>query len=118
MVTLKELLLETLEDLTKQDFKSFKWHLIVVEDGFSPIKSSLLEDKDRQDTVNVIVQKYNQQAVEVTEKILGKIGRNDLAQRLSRRSLEVKGKLWKDNVKKYSTHFTFHLVKLLIYISN
>ncbi|XP_028427082.1 NACHT, LRR and PYD domains-containing protein 3 [Perca flavescens] len=107
MARLKELLLETLEDLTNEDFKSFKWHLTVVKDGFSPIKRSLLEDKDRHDTVNVMVHKYNQQAVEVAEKILGKIGRNDLAvevakkilgkigrndlaQHLSRRSLEVK----------------------------
>ncbi|XP_074481975.1 NACHT, LRR and PYD domains-containing protein 3-like [Sebastes fasciatus] len=90
MVTVKELLLETLEDLSKDNLKSFQFYLPEVH-GFSPIPKCLLEDADRQDTVNVMVQKYNQQAVEVAMKILGKIGRNDLVQDLSKRTSELKG---------------------------
>ncbi|XP_029283868.1 protein NLRC3-like [Cottoperca gobio] len=38
-----------------------------------------------------MVQKYNQQAVEVAKKILRKIGRNDLVLKLSEKSSELKG---------------------------
>nr|XP_033471042.1 NACHT, LRR and PYD domains-containing protein 3-like [Epinephelus lanceolatus] len=92
MATVQELLLKTLEELGKDELKSFHFHqwLPDVQDGFSPIPKFQLEGADRHDTVNVMVQKYNRQAVEVAEKILGRMGRNDLAQELSERSSELK----------------------------
>ncbi|KAJ4924774.1 hypothetical protein JOQ06_003725 [Pogonophryne albipinna] len=92
MATVKVLLLETLDNLLQQELKSFQFRLLNdVPDGFPPIPASCLEDADRRETVNVMVQKYNQQAVEVATKILGNIGRNDLSQTLAKRSSELKG---------------------------
>ncbi|XP_063761303.1 NACHT, LRR and PYD domains-containing protein 3-like [Eleginops maclovinus] len=91
MATVRVLLLETLENLLQQELKSFQFRLLNdVPDGFLPIPKFCLEDADRHDTVNVMVQKYNQQAVELARKILGNIGRNDLAQKLAQKSSELK----------------------------
>ncbi|XP_044042597.1 NACHT, LRR and PYD domains-containing protein 3-like [Siniperca chuatsi] len=93
MGTVKELLLETLENLGHEELKSFKWYLQLpeVHDGFSPIPKFQLDKADMLDTVNLMVQKYNQQAAEVAKKVLGKMSRNDLVQHLSNSSSELKG---------------------------
>ncbi|XP_035772492.1 NACHT, LRR and PYD domains-containing protein 3-like, partial [Neolamprologus brichardi] len=46
-------------------------------DGFKPIKKSRLENADRLDTVDLMVQMYDTETAEVTKKILKKIKRNE-----------------------------------------
>ena len=75
----KTLLLQTLKDLGNDDFKSFKWHL----ENSTEISESELEGADRQQTVNLLVRKYRQQAIKYTIKVLTAISRNNLVQRLS-----------------------------------
>ncbi|XP_032360980.1 pyrin [Etheostoma spectabile] len=73
----------TLEDLTEEQFKHFKWFLKQDEvlDGFSGISVARLEKADRQDTVDLMVQNYQGPgALKVTLKVLENIKRNDLAQ--------------------------------------
>ncbi|XP_071376413.1 apoptosis-associated speck-like protein containing a CARD [Centroberyx affinis] len=88
MATSKELLLETLEDLREEEFKSFKWFLNQADilEGFPAMRRSRLERADRMDTVDQMMQIYSQHSPEVTMKVLMKINRNDLAQFLSNTS--------------------------------
>ncbi|XP_051234486.1 septin-2-like [Dicentrarchus labrax] len=83
--SVREVLLKTLEDLGDEDFKKFKWFLqdsdILGDLGVIP--KCELEKADRKDTVDKIIQKYNQQSVEVVKKILEKINRADLVETLS-----------------------------------
>lgn len=85
MTSVKELLLETLEDLGDEELKIFKWFLQQAEvlEDFPAIPKSHLEKADRLDTLDLIVQAYNEQSVEVTKKVLTKINRNDLVQHFS-----------------------------------
>ncbi|XP_034752940.1 uncharacterized protein LOC117959771 [Etheostoma cragini] len=81
----KEKLLETLKDLTDEEFKEFKWYLqnpdILV--GLPAIPKNQLENTDRPDTVDKITQAFSHQSVEVVKKVLKKIPRNDLVEKLS-----------------------------------
>lgn len=85
MTAVKELLLETLDDLGEEELKIFKWFLQQAEilEDFPAIPKSSLEKADKLDTLDLIVQTYNEQSVEVTKKVLTKINRNDLVQSLS-----------------------------------
>ncbi|XP_010739478.3 NACHT, LRR and PYD domains-containing protein 12 isoform X1 [Larimichthys crocea] len=92
MSAVTENLLETLDDLGDEELKIFKWFLQqadILED-FPAIPKSHLEKADRPDTVDLIVQTYNDQSVEVTKKVLTKINRNDLVQSLSNITLGPK----------------------------
>lgn len=93
MTTAKEELWKSLEHLTDEYFKQFKWFLKQDDDDSSAIPASQLERADRQDTVDLMVQTYGPtKAWEVTMKVLEKINRNDLV-------LNLKGKLNSLNVK-------------------
>ncbi|XP_044199037.1 NACHT, LRR and PYD domains-containing protein 12-like isoform X4 [Thunnus albacares] len=94
MVKFKEELLKTLEDLIEDEFKKFKWFLKEddVLEGFKGIPRAQLEKAGREDTVDLMVQKYQDPgALQVTMKILEKINRNDLVQRLQNSSSGPKG---------------------------
>lgn len=80
MTTVRQLLLETLNDLGEEDIKTFKWFLQQVEllEGFPTIPKSHLDMADRLDTLDLIVQTYSEHSVEVTKNVLTKINRNDL----------------------------------------
>ncbi|XP_036943721.1 NACHT, LRR and PYD domains-containing protein 12-like isoform X2 [Acanthopagrus latus] len=85
MAAVTELLLETLEDLGDEELRIFKWFLQqgeILED-IPAIPKSHLEKADRLDTLELIVQTYNEQSVKVVKKVLTKINRNDLVQGLS-----------------------------------
>lgn len=86
-------LLATLEDLADGEFKKFKWFLQQADalEGFPAIPRSQLGNADRLDTVDEIIETYNQNAVEVTIKALKFIQKNDLVQRLSNISSTSKG---------------------------
>ncbi|XP_067440097.1 interferon-induced very large GTPase 1-like isoform X2 [Thunnus thynnus] len=81
----REELLKTLKELGDEEFKKFKRHLqqLNIPGGSSVIPKSDLEKADRSDAVDKIVETYNQQSVEVVRKILKKINRNDLVEKLS-----------------------------------
>ncbi|XP_035510164.1 uncharacterized protein LOC118322559 [Morone saxatilis] len=58
-------------------------HLSDLLKDFPPIPRSRLENADRPDTVDLMVQTYNHQCVEVAKKVLKKMRRNDLVESLS-----------------------------------
>ncbi|KAL7405309.1 hypothetical protein ABVT39_026953 [Epinephelus coioides] len=79
-------ILNALEDLREDEFQTFKWYLQQPDilGGYQAIKVSKLEEAKRWDTVNVMVNTYKPDgALKVTKKVLEKINRNDLVQRLS-----------------------------------
>ncbi|XP_053194931.1 NACHT, LRR and PYD domains-containing protein 3-like [Scomber japonicus] len=78
-------LLNLLEDLKVDEFEKFKWYLKnETVDDIPPIKESQLEEAERRDAVDLMVQKYESSgAVEVMKSILKKINRNDLVEELS-----------------------------------
>ncbi|XP_034750011.1 NACHT, LRR and PYD domains-containing protein 12-like isoform X2 [Etheostoma cragini] len=85
MAAIKELLLETLDDLGQEELKIFKWFLQQAEilEDLPAIPKCRLEKADKLDTLDLIVQTYNEQSVQVTKTVLTKINRNDLVQNLS-----------------------------------
>lgn len=96
MAKLKAELWKTLQDLNKDEFKSFKWFLREeVLEGFPGIPVAQLdEEANRETTVDLMVQKYlDHGAVKVTIKVLEEIGRNDLMLRVQNFSFERTGKL-------------------------
>ncbi|XP_062293178.1 NLR family CARD domain-containing protein 3-like [Scomber scombrus] len=73
----KEDLLRTLQNLGENDFKTFKWYLEqpeVLED-LPTIPKSRLEKADQLDTVDLMVQTYSENTLQVTKKVLGKMNK-------------------------------------------
>ncbi|XP_070683922.1 protein NLRC3-like [Pempheris klunzingeri] len=78
-------LLNTLDNLKDDEFRSFKWFLQQLDslEGCGPIKVFQLEGAERRDTVDLMVNTYKPDgALKVTKKVLEKINRNDLVQKL------------------------------------
>uniref|UniRef100_A0AAZ3P177 Pyrin domain-containing protein n=1 Tax=Oncorhynchus tshawytscha TaxID=74940 RepID=A0AAZ3P177_ONCTS len=80
------LLLTSLEEMNPDELRRFQsylssgWML-----GFPPIPESQLENTDRQDTVDQMVKSYGpERAVRNTGRILRKMDRDDLAEKLQR----------------------------------
>ncbi|XP_075962778.1 uncharacterized protein LOC142965629 isoform X3 [Anarhichas minor] len=95
MMTVKELLLETLNDLSSEELKKFKWLLqfIFLHWGLPQISWIQLDTAHRtNDLVDVMMEIWNQQSVEVTKEVLMDMNRTDLVQRLSETSSEPKEK--------------------------
>lgn len=95
MAKLSEELWNTLMGLAEDEFKKFKWFLKQddILEGFPGIPVARLEKADMQDTVDLMVQKYQGPgAVTVFFTVLEKISRNDLVHSLSKTQ---KGKLTK-----------------------
>lgn len=91
---MEEELLHVLEDLRECEFKDFKWYLQQsdIVEGYRPIKVSKLEEAERRDTVNLMVNAFTRpEALKVVKKIFEKICRNDLLQRLSDSRSEPEG---------------------------
>ncbi|XP_026226732.1 uncharacterized protein LOC113169500 isoform X3 [Anabas testudineus] len=78
-LAIKKLLIETLNDLS---FKKF-WSLLELEKDFSLISRSRLKVTNTRDVVELIMETFGQESVEVTKKVLKKMNRTDLVQRLS-----------------------------------
>ncbi|KAM9492119.1 uncharacterized protein ACWYII_004093 isoform 1-T1 [Salvelinus alpinus] len=80
------LLLTTLEELTEEQLKTFQSHLTIGWMlGFPPIPESQLENSDRQDTVDQMVERYGpERAVKITWRILMCMDLDDLAEQLER----------------------------------
>ncbi|XP_059195278.1 uncharacterized protein LOC131976321 isoform X2 [Centropristis striata] len=95
MASVIELLLETLAALREDELENFKLILSQETDLTERISSSslmLLEIMHMQDMVFLLVQTEGQQSVETTKKVLKKMKRTDLVQRLSDRSSPPKEK--------------------------
>ncbi|XP_044195213.1 uncharacterized protein LOC122972278 isoform X2 [Thunnus albacares] len=86
-------LINTLDDLVDDEFKSFKSYLKDEKvDNTEPIKVNKLSKADRQETVDLMVQKYEfATAVKVMKSVLKKIDRNDLVMKLSNISSGAEG---------------------------
>uniref|UniRef100_A0A3Q3JHT4 Pyrin domain-containing protein n=1 Tax=Monopterus albus TaxID=43700 RepID=A0A3Q3JHT4_MONAL len=100
MTTFTEVLLQTLEDLGDDDFKKFKWYLWQkgALDGFPEIGKSRLENADRLDTVDQMVQTYGTNTVKVTRIVLVKINQNNLpnpSESDLHRALHHRGRDWR-----------------------
>ncbi|KAM8735552.1 uncharacterized protein AB9X84_023968 [Acanthopagrus schlegelii] len=84
ITTDREKLLNVLEQLKQQEFKEFKWFLqdSDILTGLPGIPHHRLEEGDMLDVVDLMLQTYSQQSVELTKKVFQKIQRNDLVQKL------------------------------------
>ncbi|KAK2917141.1 hypothetical protein Q8A67_001515 [Cirrhinus molitorella] len=80
MTSLQELLLETLDDLTSEKLKIFKWHLKT--DGFAKVVD-VEKANATTDAVDLMVARCGQEkAVNITLEILRKMKENNLAEQL------------------------------------
>lgn len=97
MATCTEVLLQILEDLGNEDFQKFKWYLWQkdVLKEFPPIKKSRLENADRKETVDQVVQTYGTNTAEVVKMVLVKINQNNLVEYFSETITELTGESWK-----------------------
>ncbi|XP_073703228.1 NACHT, LRR and PYD domains-containing protein 3-like [Garra rufa] len=80
MAYVKDLLLDSLKKIAKDDLKEFQWHL---EKDHERISKSEMENADRLKTVDKMVDCFGaEEAVNVMVGILKKINQNDLAEQL------------------------------------
>lgn len=93
MDKLREKLLSTLKDLSKEDFKEFKWHL----ENNTSIHRADLQGADRSDTVGLLMGLNPQKALDYAMDALVKIQRNDLVQKLSEVQVQVQGEAAADD---------------------
>lgn len=82
----KILLLEELNRLTEEQFKSFKWQLGL---RMQDIPAYQRERADRHETVDLMMQHRPHQAVVITTEIFRAIARNDLAEHLTERLADI-----------------------------
>lgn len=82
----KILLLEELNRLTEEQFKSFKWQLGL---RMRDIPVYQRERADRHETVDLMMQHRPHQAVVITTEIFRAIARNDLAEHLTERLADI-----------------------------
>ncbi|XP_034057058.1 uncharacterized protein LOC117536349 isoform X5 [Gymnodraco acuticeps] len=90
MAAVKHLLLETLNDLRNEDLEKFKQTLDLIVSKKKPRYVSCRSSPSRAQTVKQIIQIFGQQCVEITMEVLKNINRNDLRQRLTKPSSELK----------------------------
>ncbi|XP_060716377.1 pyrin [Tachysurus vachellii] len=81
------LLLNTLDELVKEDFERFKWSLTNNNaQGFEPISRCKLENAKQRDIVDLMVNQYEPPgAAKVTVQVLKQIGQNKLANDLEKK---------------------------------
>uniref|UniRef100_A0A8C0Y199 Uncharacterized protein n=1 Tax=Cyprinus carpio carpio TaxID=630221 RepID=A0A8C0Y199_CYPCA len=86
MAYVEELLLKSLEELVKEDLKTFQWHLKKHE----CISVSEMEDAGRLKTVDKLVACFGpEEAVKITVGILRKIDQNNLAEQLDNKHMHA-----------------------------
>nr|XP_029509470.1 uncharacterized protein LOC115124227 [Oncorhynchus nerka] len=86
MLAVLDLLLTSLQELTEEQLKTFQSHLTIGRMlDVPPIPESQLENTDRQDTVDQMVERYGPEgAVEITVDILREMNQHDLTKKLQR----------------------------------
>lgn len=95
MASHMEFLFGVLQDLGNDELKHFQWFLKQADmiEGFPAIAKCQLEDADRQDMVDRMVQTYGLHgALQITAEILKKINRNDLVKLFSKSQSEPNSK--------------------------
>ncbi|KAM6935595.1 uncharacterized protein PEZ65_005936 [Lycodopsis pacificus] len=110
IVAVKQLLLETLNDLDHSELKKFQEFLplIVSQKNLPDISSMLRQTADNEETVDLMMQAYGHQSVDLTREVVEKMNRTDLMWRWSESSSALKGE-----------HFVEkHQVKLIKRVSN
>ncbi|XP_049424567.1 uncharacterized protein LOC125883944 [Epinephelus fuscoguttatus] len=101
-VMAKKMLYETLNDLRTGELDYFK-SLIELEKDYPPISRSRLKVANAQDTVELMVETYREECVELTRKVLKKMNRADLVQRLSDTTSGSKEKQWPSLIQRVET---------------
>ncbi|XP_074539674.1 uncharacterized protein LOC141800787 isoform X2 [Halichoeres trimaculatus] len=99
MVAVQELLLETLHCLSGRELSEFKEFLkqIVSKQGLKAISLYMRIDKgDGEKIVDLMMETYGQQSVELTREVLEEMNRTDLVQMLSESSSALKEKHFVD----------------------
>ncbi|XP_051261728.1 uncharacterized protein LOC127366633 isoform X4 [Dicentrarchus labrax] len=89
IAAVKQLLLETLKDLSNEELKKFEEFLQLI---FSQkdLQMDLRDTADRAEIVDLMVETYGQQSVELTREVFMDLNRTDLVQRLSKPSSGLK----------------------------
>ncbi|XP_050931905.1 uncharacterized protein LOC108899588 isoform X2 [Lates calcarifer] len=90
-MTMKTLLLETLNELSFGEFDEFKAR-VKLEKGFPLISKSRMTKANRKDAVELMVETFSHECVEVTMDVFMDMNRTDLLQRLSDVSLGTEAK--------------------------
>ncbi|XP_031723415.1 uncharacterized protein LOC116394455 [Anarrhichthys ocellatus] len=92
-VAVKQLLLETLNDLDHSELKKFQefLQLIVSQKNLPDISYMLRRTADSEETVDLMMQLYAHQSVDLTREVVEKMNRTDLMWRNSRISVALKG---------------------------
>ncbi|KAF7223558.1 pyrin isoform X1 [Nothobranchius furzeri] len=83
-MSVQKLLLQTLENMTNDNFKTFKWYLnLEIPRGHTPIPKSQLEGATREEVVTKMTESYGQdKAVAITIEVLKEQGLNGTAEEL------------------------------------
>uniref|UniRef100_A0A7N6F9H7 B30.2/SPRY domain-containing protein n=1 Tax=Anabas testudineus TaxID=64144 RepID=A0A7N6F9H7_ANATE len=103
--SVQEELLDMLEDLGEEELKKFQWYLQNA-DGLQNIKKSKLEKADRLETVDLMVEMYSDNALEVAKLILQKVKRNKVQSQEDTVDISnVKSKLRSNLKKKFQCVF-------------
>ena len=119
MTPVNEKLLETLEELHLGEIEQFKWLLQHLQMKDLPrISRSRIERAYGFDLVDLMVEIYGQQSVEVTREVLKKMSRMDLVQRLSDTSSGSKGKLCEKNNPIQFQYETFGMRSRVLFYFN
>ncbi|XP_042370852.1 uncharacterized protein LOC121964721, partial [Plectropomus leopardus] len=94
MAAVKQLLWETLNDLSDRELDKFKefLQLTVSQKDLTDISSTLSYITDKAKIVAEMVMTYGQQSVQLTAEVVKKMNRADLMHRLSKPSLKFKDK--------------------------
>lgn len=95
MASHMEFLFGVLQDLGNDELKHFQWFLKQADmvERFPAIPKCQLEDADRQDTVDQMVQTHGLPgALQITAEILRKISRNDLVELFPKSQSEANSK--------------------------
>ncbi|XP_010766065.1 uncharacterized protein, partial [Notothenia coriiceps] len=92
MAVVKNLLLETLNDLKNEDLQNFKQTLDLIVDKKKPRYFPLIwsPSAGRAQTVEQMMEIFGQQCLEITVEVLKDINRTDLRQRLTKPCFELK----------------------------
>ncbi|XP_078027588.1 uncharacterized protein LOC117265830 isoform X1 [Epinephelus lanceolatus] len=101
-MTAKKMLCEILNDLSPEELDKFK-SLIELEKDIPPISRSRLKAANTQDTVELMMETYSEECVELTKKILKKMNRTDLVKRLSDTGSGSKEKQWPSLIQRVET---------------
>ena len=82
MESLKDRILKALDKMDERQFRRFKWLLEQPENvaGCTPLTKSALQDAERTDVVDRIVQSFSGKECDIMARVLVKVNRADLAE--------------------------------------